>query len=61
MSNLLFIFKRLFFNYFYYNSCGTQGMACCPYGWSAARGWDAVSGLGSIRNFAQNANFFTAV
>ena len=39
-------------------SCGTQGQQCCPYGWPAARGWDAVTGLGSFRNVVHNAQLF---
>ena len=30
--------------------CGELGMECCDYGWSAAPGWDAVTGLGSSKN-----------
>lgn len=32
------------------NKCGELGMECCDYGWSAAPGWDAVTGLGTSRN-----------
>mmetsp|Transcript_13969 Transcript_13969/g.55112 ORF Transcript_13969/g.55112 Transcript_13969/m.55112 type:complete len:744 (+) Transcript_13969:56-2287(+) len=32
------------------NKCGELGMECCSYGWSAAPGWDAVTGLGTSRN-----------
>eukprot|EP01094_Clydonella_sp_ATCC50884_P028367 TRINITY_DN8492_c0_g1_i1.p1 TRINITY_DN8492_c0_g1~~TRINITY_DN8492_c0_g1_i1.p1 ORF type:complete len:516 (-),score=102.13 TRINITY_DN8492_c0_g1_i1:65-1612(-) len=31
------------------NSCGEDINNCCPYGYSAAIGWDAVTGLGSPR------------
>jgi len=33
------------------NKCLVHGLACCNYGFTAAVGWDAVSGLGSP-NFA---------
>jgi tripeptidyl-peptidase-1 len=30
------------------NSCSELAWICCPYGLSAAVGWDAVTGLGSL-------------
>jgi len=40
------------------NKCGTQGQQCCPYGWAAARGWDAITGLGSFRDVVNNQLLF---
>jgi hypothetical protein len=31
------------------NRCSTEGKPCCMLGFPAARGWDAVSGVGSPR------------
>jgi len=40
------------------NNCGTQGQTCCPYGWPAARGWDAITGLGSFKDVVRNHHLF---
>jgi hypothetical protein len=45
---------------FVFCSCGTQGQTCCPYGWSASRGWDAMTGLGTFNNVVNNGVLFPA-